>query len=380
MTMTTWLADRFELSRAGSGRNLPSMEGLRGLAVSIVFLTHYASLVVPWVEPTAPHYLGVVDAVHQMGNLGVDLFFVLSGYLIYGTLIEREQPFGRFIMRRAQRIYPAFLAVFLLYVALSFAMPAESKIPSPWPQGLLYLVQNLLLLPGMTSIEPMITVAWSLSYEAFYYLAIPFVIALLGLRRWPIARRTPLFIAAAVFWLVWCAAFGGQVRLAMFVAGMVLHGTLAHRPHGGPSSVWGVVGLVVGLAAMALPLHDDVSLSLKIAVVFICMYTLCLTCFGRPEGWLPTALSVAPLRWLGNMSYSYYLLHGLTLKAGFLVMKHVLPPASVGDGVLLFWLLMPVMFAATLLPSAVLFLTIERPFSLVAGSHAKRAPAKLRAS
>ena len=76
---------------------------------------------------------------------------------------------------------------------------------------------------------------------------------------------------------------------------------------------------------------------------------------------LPSAFSWTPLRWLGNMSYSYYLLHGLTLKAAFLVLAVALPKTtSHGE---IFWALLPIMFAITLIPTAGLFLAIERPFS-----------------
>jgi peptidoglycan/LPS O-acetylase OafA/YrhL len=62
------------------------------------------------------------------------------------------------------------------------------------------------------------------------------------------------------------------------------------------------------------------------------------------------------------MSYSYYLLHGLTLNGAFLALSKVLPPS--GEQAALFCVLLPPMFALTLLPSAVLYLLIERPFSL----------------
>jgi peptidoglycan/LPS O-acetylase OafA/YrhL len=62
------------------------------------------------------------------------------------------------------------------------------------------------------------------------------------------------------------------------------------------------------------------------------------------------------------MSYSYYLLHGLALKAGFLALAMITPIAN--NNFWLFWVLLPVMFTLTLIPTTVLFLTVERPFSL----------------
>ncbi|WP_153067260.1 acyltransferase family protein, partial [Steroidobacter cummioxidans] len=94
------------------------MEGLRGLAVLLVFLVHYESLLEPWIAADAS--LGVVaGALRIIGNSGVDLFFVLSGYLIYGSLLTRQQSFLHFFTRRLQRIYPAFTAVFLSLIHIS---------------------------------------------------------------------------------------------------------------------------------------------------------------------------------------------------------------------------------------------------------------------
>jgi len=158
-----WLKQRFELSRGGSAHNVRPMEGLRGFAVFLVFLVHYVTLVAPWLIEHSALY-SLARAIHAIGNTGVDLFFVLSGYLIYSSLISRQQQFSRFIARRIKRIYPAFIAVFLIYLFLSFVFTGQNKIPSPASQGIIYLVQNFILLPGLFPIEPMITVAWSLSY------------------------------------------------------------------------------------------------------------------------------------------------------------------------------------------------------------------------
>jgi peptidoglycan/LPS O-acetylase OafA/YrhL len=62
------------------------------------------------------------------------------------------------------------------------------------------------------------------------------------------------------------------------------------------------------------------------------------------------------------MSYSYYLLHGLTLKVAFVVLSAILPASGVDAAA--FWLLLPPLFLATLMSSAALFLSIERPLSL----------------
>lgn len=356
-----WLTDRFELSRSDGAQNIRPMEGLRGFAVFLVFLVHYVTLVTPWLSDTA-EVRTLARSLHTIGNTGVDLFFVLSGYLIYGSLISRHQPFGRFMSRRIQRIYPAFIVVFLTYVLLSFAFPSESKIPSDAATGFIYLAMNLLLLPGLFPIEPMITVAWSLSYEMFYYLMIPSIIAIFQLRDRSPTWRVLFFITMAGAISAYCLAFGGHIRLIMFIAGVLLYEATEPRWAPTPSSASGLAALVVGLVATLIPLQGSAGAVLKVNILFIAFFVLCLACFRAPAAWLPSAFSWSPLRWLGNMSYSYYLIHGLALKAGFLTLHEVLPSDAYGSW--LFWALLPPMFVLTLLPSGALFLLVERPFSL----------------
>lgn len=364
-----WLSQRFELSRGGGADNVRPMEGLRGFAVFLVFLVHYITLVKPWVIAN-PILLEFSSKLHSIGNAGVDLFFVLSGYLIYGSLIIRHQPFISFMMRRIQRIYPAFFAVFLTYIFLSFVFPAENKIPSEAIGGAIYLIQNFFLLPGLLPIEPMITVAWSLSYEMFYYLVTPVIIGLLGLRKLKSNWRVLFFVAIAVAFFIFSATFGGPIRLSMFVSGILLYEALSSKHLSPPSSSLGLFALCVGLLGTLLPVTGNSGSAIKIGFLFVSFFIFCLSCFRNPTAWLPRVFSWTPLRWLGNMSYSYYLLHGLALKAGFLFLTKLLP-ASGSDSPLWFWILLPIMFSLTLIPSTFLFLAIERPLSLV------RHPAKV---
>lgn len=105
------------------------MEGLRGVAVLLVFLIHFDTLFNPCVaggsfSRRTSEFLG------HLGWTGVELFFILSGYLIYGILMARPIGYVAFQKRRMQRIYPTFLVVLAVYLGLSVAFPAESKIPA----------------------------------------------------------------------------------------------------------------------------------------------------------------------------------------------------------------------------------------------------------
>ena len=201
--MVNWLSKTFEISHSNH-RSIRSMEGMRGLAVFFVFLVHYVTLVDPFLgNGVLARQTGII--LRNIGNSGVDLFFVLSGYLIYGLLMRRDVPFVKYIARRIQRIYPAFLAVFALYLVLSVLYPKESKLPDDPLTASVYVLQNLIFMPGLFDIEPIITVAWSLSYEVFYYLAIPLMISLASMRLWNRKRRVQLFAALTVAGFIFCA-------------------------------------------------------------------------------------------------------------------------------------------------------------------------------
>src|SRR5262249_39236648 len=152
-----------------SNRRIIPFEGLRGLAVLLVFFVHFnAAFGDALAHGSAMWTLGRV--LWANGNAGVDLFFLLSGYLIYGGLLPKPSGYWKYLARRVEPIYPTFLAVFGIYLALSLAFPAQSKIIEPGRGTVPYLIENLLLLPGVFHIKPIVTVAWSLSYEFAFYL------------------------------------------------------------------------------------------------------------------------------------------------------------------------------------------------------------------
>lgn len=359
-----WLAGQLELARGGQQQNLQPMEGLRGLAVFLVFLAHYVTQSSPWLD-SASITAAIARMVHAAGNTGVDLFFVLSGYLIYGALLEREQAYRAFIWRRVVRIYPTFLAMLALYCLLSLVFPAENKFPQAPGDALAYLLANVLLLPGIFPITPIITVAWSLSYEFFYYLALPLFFLVTGFRKKAARTRVVTFVVIGVVAAVLLAWLGEYLRMLMFVAGILLFEAMKHRPHATAWTPWGWVALVLGVAIAASQLPAPVWSALGVIALSPLFALLCYACFSDPRGSLGRAFSWTPIRWLGNMSYSYYLLHGLVLKAMFMVLAMLLPPGSVPGTAMVLLALVPA-FIATCIASFVLFALIERPFSLAA--------------
>ena len=85
----SWLSEKLEISHNNHSPLRP-MEGLRGIAVFLVFLVHYSSSIEPYII-VGSFEEDVLHIIHRLGNVGVDLFFVLSGFLIYGTLIKKDE-------------------------------------------------------------------------------------------------------------------------------------------------------------------------------------------------------------------------------------------------------------------------------------------------
>jgi peptidoglycan/LPS O-acetylase OafA/YrhL len=165
-----------------SAYRVPELDGLRGFAIALVIVCHYVG--------NAGHaplgfWTDRVLSALSVGWSGVDLFFVLSGFLIGGILIEvRGSPhyFRAFYMRRVFRILPIYYLWILLYAAVVLAMlaffPGRSIVSASdllrVPYQLLFL-QNIFI--GMASFPwTWFVVTWSLAVEEQFYLVAPVLI------------------------------------------------------------------------------------------------------------------------------------------------------------------------------------------------------------
>jgi peptidoglycan/LPS O-acetylase OafA/YrhL len=372
-TVRCLLSDVYELT---GGRNrITAMEGLRGFAVLLVFFVHYDGLFVTY-APTRSTTAAVSGFASLIGNSGVDLFFVLSGFLIYGMAIRKPIKYVSFICRRVQRIYPVFLFVLSLYLLLSAFLPERRKLPTHVAEATLYVLQNVALLPGLFAITPIITVAWSLSYELFFYLTLPLLVHVTRMHRWTRPLRILFFSVCGLIFLSfsWFLPHP-HLRLMMFVAGILLYEVLqsAGVPQGlsGAGEVLSALLLAASFIAIHVSrehvglrssLHSAYARQLLWVLLFgVSFFCLTMYSFGR-KGFMETMFSWAPLRWLGNMSYSYYLVHGLTLNGVVLVAHGAV--AADGHAPAFFWILMPPAFLATVVASTLVFVAIEKPFSL----------------
>ncbi|MGA7914171.1 MAG: acyltransferase [Candidatus Acidiferrales bacterium] len=169
----------------------PELDGLRGTAILLVFLLHYVTD-----SRTHQATFGLLyrfAAIFRLGWSGVDLFFVLSGFLIGGILIDARASsnyFRTFYIRRVHRILPVYYLWITLYAILGYAI---MKSGSPkyaaalggalHPVVYLLFLQNILSAPYSLYGHYMLSPDWSLAVEEQFYLVAPFLIRWLSLKR-----------------------------------------------------------------------------------------------------------------------------------------------------------------------------------------------------
>ncbi|MGE5453459.1 MAG: acyltransferase family protein [Acidobacteriota bacterium] len=162
----------------------PSLDGIRGLAILLV-IAHNAQMI----EPIPPGPAGKMAAyLLNIGWIGVLLFFVLSGFLITGILLDTlQQPHGmrNFLARRALRIFPLYYGTLAFFFVLlpAFGAQPESVQASAPHQGWLWAY-----LGNWTHYEWALPHLWSLAVEEQFYLVWPLVVYLF---------RTPRAVAVA---------------------------------------------------------------------------------------------------------------------------------------------------------------------------------------
>ena len=159
----------------------PELDGLRALAISMVLIWHYLGVPLGGQSSVAP--------VLIFGRTGVDLFFVLSGFLITRILLEtRAQPgyFAVFYMRRALRILPPYLMLLAVYfIGLRLAPSHELFSGSVPPASYAIFLQNYAMAWLGTYGASLMAPTWSLAVEEQFYLLFPLLIWFTPTRRLP---------------------------------------------------------------------------------------------------------------------------------------------------------------------------------------------------
>jgi peptidoglycan/LPS O-acetylase OafA/YrhL len=277
-------------------KHITQLDGLRGLAVLLVLLAHSAIAFtrVPsfkWID----HY----------GSLGVQLFFVLSGFLITRILLGAKNTphyYRNFYIRRALRIYPLYYAL-LGFVVFSGVVHEHGV--RWWPYAL-YL-SNVIY--GNTTQPAPLGPVWSLAVEEQFYLLWPFVVSVLSRRS---LERFCLTIIIAVI----CLRFTGFLQLhnTLLQLDALAAGALVACRYGQIASWRPAARFVSCLLPLGVSLSAGFWTNLSQTVQVLS--SMALLAVMLDDGAAISRLFRAPaLRYLGRVSYGVYLIHSLVFAA-----------------------------------------------------------------
>jgi peptidoglycan/LPS O-acetylase OafA/YrhL len=338
--------------------DLPALTGIRGLAAWFVVLYHIRLGAAPYLPAWA-------DFALSKGYLAVDLFFMLSGFVLWLNYSDRLRRDGlkavpKYLGRRVARVWPLHLFMLAAMVVFASAVAAAGELNPvhyPWAELPLHLllVHNWGFTSGLTWNDP----SWSISGEAAAYLLLPLLVLAIDWRKispaWAVAALLLLaFLLSGV--MAWNGApllgqdvprFGLLRAVTEFTMGTIV------------CALWRLwaekagraAALACGLVAGALLLGFATAAPETLVVpIFLAGLLLVLALTAGLSG---NPLAARPIFYLGEISYSTYLVHFLL----YIVFKilFVEDPANVPPPLIGLFLLL------TLIASVALYHGVERP-------------------
>ena len=337
--------DQGGLEAVSAVDRVPSLTGVRALAAMLVVATHAA-------YTTGKYTHGFVGLVYSRMEIGVPIFFVLSGYLLFGPWVRAaasgaaSPSLTRYAWHRVRRIMPAYLVTVLLAYAIYHFRDGGPNPGHTW-WG---LFRNLTLTQIYTDnyafalLHQGLTQMWSLAVEVAFYVALPvlawLLMVLLCRRRW-----RPVLLLAGL---------GGLALLSL--AWMVLVHTTDFLPDGAKLwlpgyLIWFLGGMMLTvLSAMGVRVYGF----LAVPLAAICYLIACTPIAGEPQtsptgmaqalvkmafyaviatlvvaplalgdsGWYASLLASRPMVWLGEISYEIFLVHLVLMEVAMTDVLH----------------------------------------------------------
>lgn len=303
-----------------------SLDALRGLAALVVFLFHYVCM-------TGGHTNGwalwekVESLALYAGSLGTNLLLLLCGFFIGKSLTDPDFSYANFLSKRVVRLYVPYAALLVAAMAFWAVFPAFAK-NHPGQSDLEYFANQMLLVPGLFTDRPVLTVSWTLSYIFSAYCLLPLVAK--EFRKW--------FGGTMGLAALWMGCVVGVLttnyfwdwtlnRVAYIPAGCMLAEVLFRRQWW-ISRRWHMAALlfiavVAGMARYSV-LHFTAQAGLGAAEIALCASVFGLTSLssltlffiasGPVLGRRFSSFHSRFLCFVGRRGYSFYLLHGVATK------------------------------------------------------------------
>lgn len=321
----------------GPAGRIPELDGIRGIAIGMVILYHYIFLTIAS-RPASP--LSYALTIGRLSWSGVDLFFVLSGFLIGGILLDARHSsnyFRAFYVRRFYRIVPLY-ALWFCFVLLIVTVIRAGVAPGlSW-----FLKDHLPMYPYVFFLQNFWMAAhnnlggissggtWSLAIEEQFYLTLPMIIRFYDLVRAPWLVVMGVVSAPALRVLLYhLSPHNSVTRFALMPcrADALLLGVLAailirdrvwkERIEKNPRVLQLLLGIFLAGAAYLTVRNRDMSSFLMTSIGYTWLAGL-YACFllyavTQPQSRLSSFLRWRYLRWLGMIAYGVYLAHGYVI-------------------------------------------------------------------
>jgi peptidoglycan/LPS O-acetylase OafA/YrhL len=292
-------------------KNNPYIHGLRGFAALIVFIFHiYGMSQILGVIPEDFFFPAKIAFVSL--SCGVDIFFMISGYLISASLI-RHANVRAFLLDRVIRIYPVFLFLHLCLFALAPLMNYK------WLSGIsagawcTHFISNLFLLPGVFDLPLLQLNAWSLSYEFAFYLFSASI--------YLISERSPR-LSVIVLSLAGAVLVSMYPRAIFFAVGSLIfyleaHGKMEWANRRSRIGIYLAVPFFAFMGSMLAANSKLIVLGAPLGFILFSEIVAGVNPFGF-------VLSSRIMQFLGTISYSFYLWHPVvTYPLKFLMLRAV---------------------------------------------------------
>ena len=324
--------DPGDLKRVSTVNRVRSLTGIRAAAALLVVATHAA-------YGTGKETHGYVGLLYSRLEIGVPIFFVSSGFLLFSPWVKaaakRSAPprVRRYVWRRVRRIMPAYVVIVLLAYLLYQFRPDGANPGQTWIGLFRYLTLTQIYTGNymLTYQHQGLTQMWSLAVEVAFYAALPLLSYLLLMvlccRRWrpelllaglaALAALTPawLIVLHTSDWLPSAAGMWLPAYLGCFAGGMAL---AVLQAMGARCYAFAVIPLaLVSYLIVSTPIAGDVGMSpvkvwepLAKAVFYAIIATLVVAPLALDDrGWYTHMLSSRPMVWLGEISYEIFLIH-----------------------------------------------------------------------
>ncbi len=299
-----------------------------------------------------------IDRVINLGFLGVDMFFVISGFVIALTLYQRLASigeWGRFFVRRQLRLDPPYWTAIVLTIISGIAVNrAHPGAGAPVP-SVSDVIAHIFYLQDFLGIKQIVGVFWTLCLEVQFYLF--FGLTMLLLAKSKLSGRTfmwlmlPLYVLSIVcFWGVVPFPRGLFIpRWFEFFTGVVLF--MYWRGQLNRTVLGAYLGVLVAALIISPQIHHNEAIVTLVSLLLISLMFL----FAIESGGIKTWLAAPLLRYLGDISYSLYIMHAVV---GIRLLKLLVHPQNSASYA---WFMFAVGLLLSVAASDLLFRVIERP-------------------